>query len=345
MKITSILPANGIAGGIRSTVNLSNCLLERGHKVRILYKRKKTVRSLYRELKKRLVISDCKDWLNNFKGKVEAYNDISKCDFDKGEVIIAVGSMTIEELYRYSNEDIYKLLYCHGLTITDKGLMDVWKLFMPSIAVSSTYVPKLQELSESPVLGVVHNGIHLNEYYIEENTRNGIGTIYSQHPIKSPGDIIEIVKCLNKVYFKVPIHLFGSHKKPSELGNSVTYTRLPSVAKAREIYNKCKIWLLMSKSEGLPGPVLEAMACGAVVISTDNLGSREIIEDGKNGFLLPVGNIDGFMEKIDFLVNNESERQKVVKNGFETVKEFYWERAADSMEEVLNKLVSGNYER
>jgi len=343
MEITFILPGDGIAGGIRSTVNLSNCLLERGHNVRVLCKRSRTIKSLYRKLKNRFTVSDRKDWLNDFKGKVESYNDIYKCNFDKAEIVIAVGSMVVEELYHYSNQDICKLRYCRGLMITDKRLMEVWKLFMPSVAVSSTYVSKLRELSESPVLGVVPNGIKSEEYYVDGNRRNGIGTIYSQQPIKSPEDIIKIVKSLNKTHSNTPIHLFGACEKDSTFSNNVTYTQLPSVTKAREIYNKCKIWLLMSKSEGLPGPVLEAMACGAAVISTDNLGSKEIIQDGKNGLLVPVGDIDGFMAKIDFLLKNESARQRLVENGLQTVKKFTWERAADSMEKVLNRLVSGNF--
>lgn len=52
-------------------------------------------------------------------------------------------------------------------------------------------------------------------------------------------------------------------------------------------YMKCSdVLILASKWEGLPTVLIEAMSCGAQVIATDNLaGAKEILEDGKYGFL------------------------------------------------------------
>ena len=53
---------------------------------------------------------------------------------------------------------------------------------------------------------------------------------------------------------------------------------------------RCDLYVMSSAWEGLPGSLLEALVCGAKVVSTDcRTGPREILEDGKWGALVPVG--------------------------------------------------------
>jgi glycosyltransferase involved in cell wall biosynthesis len=69
--------------------------------------------------------------------------------------------------------------------------------------------------------------------------------------------------------------------------------------------SKCALFVLSSNFEGLPGVLIQAMACGSAVISTDcPSGPSEIIEQGTTGFLIPVGDENELAKKITFLLDN-----------------------------------------
>ncbi|MND75874.1 N,N'-diacetylbacillosaminyl-diphospho-undecaprenol alpha-1,3-N-acetylgalactosaminyltransferase [compost metagenome] len=56
----------------------------------------------------------------------------------------------------------------------------------------------------------------------------------------------------------------------------------------RPIIADCNVYVLPSYREGTPRTVLEAMAMGRAIITTDAPGCRETVIDGDNGFLVPV---------------------------------------------------------
>ncbi|MCM3763937.1 glycosyltransferase family 4 protein [Neobacillus niacini] len=70
-------------------------------------------------------------------------------------------------------------------------------------------------------------------------------------------------------------------------------------------YKMCSVYVLPSYREGTPRTVLEAMAMGRPIITTDAPGCRETVIDAKNGFLIPVKNSDELAEKMEWFINNQ----------------------------------------
>ena len=66
--------------------------------------------------------------------------------------------------------------------------------------------------------------------------------------------------------------------------------------------------------EGIPRTILEAMASGKPIITTDWVGTREAVEDGINGFLVPIRNSSVLAEKIIYMIEHENKAKNMAKN-------------------------------
>lgn len=66
----------------------------------------------------------------------------------------------------------------------------------------------------------------------------------------------------------------------------------------REIIGACDLFVLPSYREGIPRTLLEAGSMAKPLITTDAVGCREVVENGKNGFLVPIGDANALAQRI-----------------------------------------------
>lgn len=99
------------------------------------------------------------------------------------------------------------------------------------------------------------------------------------------------------------------------------------LADVRPVIAESSIYVLPSYCEGTPHTVLEAMAMGRPIITTDAPGCRQTVIDGENGFLVPVKAIDEltaamlkFIEKPDLIVRMGSRSRKIVEEKYDVNK-------------------------
>jgi len=86
---------------------------------------------------------------------------------------------------------------------------------------------------------------------------------------------------------------------------------------------RSKIFAFMSSSEGFPNVIGEAMSAELPVIAYDCVaGPRDMIEDGKNGYLIPLYDDDLFLEKLEYLMKYEAEREKMGHYARQSIKKY-----------------------
>ncbi|NLD49209.1 MAG: glycosyltransferase family 4 protein [Clostridiaceae bacterium] len=76
-------------------------------------------------------------------------------------------------------------------------------------------------------------------------------------------------------------------------------------------YRQCSVYVLPSYREGTPRTVLEAMAMGRPIITTDAPGCRETVVDGVTGFIVPVQDSVTLVEKLEWFITNQEEIGKM----------------------------------
>jgi len=66
--------------------------------------------------------------------------------------------------------------------------------------------------------------------------------------------------------------------------------------------------------EGLPKSLIEATAIGRPIVTTNSIGCKETVEDGWNGYLIPIKDSDTLAEKLTLLIENKELRKEMGKN-------------------------------
>lgn len=91
----------------------------------------------------------------------------------------------------------------------------------------------------------------------------------------------------------------------------------------RPYISQCSTYVLPSYHEGTPKTVLESMAMGRSIITSDAPGCRETVEDGVNGFLIPVKNVDMLVEKMIWMIEHPERTEKMAEMSRDICKKKY----------------------
>lgn len=85
------------------------------------------------------------------------------------------------------------------------------------------------------------------------------------------------------------------------------------------VYATFDLFFLSSRREGLPNSILEAMAMGLPVVTTDVAGTKELVVDGRTGYVLQQGDVEGLARAMIGLVDNDQLRQEMGRAGRERI--------------------------
>ena len=101
------------------------------------------------------------------------------------------------------------------------------------------------------------------------------------------------------------------------------------------------IMCLTSDNEGTPVSLIEAQAGNLPIVTTDVGGVRDVVLNGETGWIIPPNNVHLFAEKLLLLVEDETERNRISKNGWNFVEnKFHYTTLIRNMEEYYQFLLN-----
>jgi glycosyltransferase involved in cell wall biosynthesis len=106
------------------------------------------------------------------------------------------------------------------------------------------------------------------------------------------------------------------------------------------LLNDCSIFVLPSHYEAWGLPAVEAMACGAALVTYDNGGSRDYAIDGETAIVARPRTPDALASAIARLLTNDQLRARVAEAGRRHVMRYQWEPAAQALEKCLIALTA-----
>ena len=146
-------------------------------------------------------------------------------------------------------------------------------------------------------LKVIYNGTRITNNEFSKSNSNTIKliTVGRLAPWKNVDSIIEAMYLLKKEDLNINLIIVGSGPQELDLkkqvdnlnlSNEVIFTGQKKYLELKEYYKSADIYIQASGYEGLPHVLLEAINFDLAIISTPIGGTNEILQDGKNGFIL-----------------------------------------------------------
>lgn len=234
-------------------------------------------------------------------------------------------------------------------------LVDCWTA--NSSAVVDFCVGSLGAPIENVVL--IHNGIDINKFDIAidcAKKRKELGIDVNDYVVVSVGrlvaqknmqELIRVASEINNMTMRNKIIFLivgdGSERKRLEqmakgLNNVIFLGKRSDIAEILIISN---IFVLPTLFEGLSNSILEAMAVGLPVITTDTKENRDIIIDQENGFLVSKSDAVKMSKIIIDVADNKSLEQKIKINAQKTIRDkFGIQKSVNEFNEVFSKALS-----
>jgi glycosyltransferase involved in cell wall biosynthesis/Tfp pilus assembly protein PilF len=321
-KIAYIIPGTGISGGIAVILQHVNRLQEKGFDVKLLSQ----------DLKTKI------EWCPNNVKIVpldSKFKETNEC-FD---ILVATGWSTVE-----ASKSIQAKRKFYFVQSDERRFFDDEKT---KALVEKTYLTNYEYMTEAKWIQTwlkkefghesfyVPNGLDQKIFYkTQDSKRNKLRVLIEGPltiPFKGVSDAYKAIKNINCEKWIV-----SSDGTPPKSWKYDKFFEAVPIGQMKEIYSSCDILLKMSKVEGFFGPPMEAMACGCVVVVSKCTGYDEYIENEKNALVVEQGDINGAAKAIKRLISDNKLRSQLVKNGFETIKQWTWERSIEFLEAAFS---------
>ena len=312
MKILTVGYLHGAGGAERQIILLSNQLAQRGHDVTLCVLAEHNSPYKIDESVKIVDVSNAENYINSSVGKIfkrlftfrrivkqvkpdaiinynlqSAYFCLTLSRKQRGKVIYSERGDPYDAEYSGLLGKIrdYTVKRMDGLVFQSEGARD----FFPNVVKQKSIV--------------IHNSVNVpqDKYPIPAHREKRIVNVGRLHPQKNQKLLIDAFAKISKSFSDYLLEIYGDGDLHDELtgqierlGLSEQVNIIPSRKDLWDCIHNASLFVLSSDFEGMPNALMEAMALGLPCVSTDCRpgGARTLIEDGKNGFIVPVRDVE-----------------------------------------------------
>lgn len=358
MKITFLLPGIGIAGGIKSTLELANRLHDRGHEVSILFpllpmrngaKWYDIKNILNRSIGFIYNIKNGKrvDWFD-LKANLVRVPTFAERYIPKGDIIVATWWSNAYDVNSYEANKGEKFYFIRHYETWGgpKDLVEkTYTLPLHKIVISTWLKNLIENKFNVTTYGPLLNGIDTSVFYKEKigfecHNPKRIGILYRQSHWKGMKDGLHAIIKVKSRYPNIKLVVFGEKPLSEDMEiikkiGSYEYYQSPYKDNLREIYNSLDIFVFPSHCEGFGNPPIEAMICGVACVVTNVGGIPDYAIPEKTALISPPKDSEKMAKNILRLLKNENERKEIAEAGYNYVKQFSWDKTTNDLNEIF----------
>lgn len=217
------------------------------------------------------------------------------------------------------------------------------------VVISASTGDDLKAIGVKNRISIVQCGIpRMPQIIKEERQKNLVAYIGRVKKYKSIDHFIRALAIVkDKKDFEAVIVGDGDAKCALEnlakdLNIAIRFTGFVSEEEKYQIYSRARIVVQPSIKEGWGLTAIEAQSCGTPVVCADSPGLREVVQNGKTGFLYKYGDIESFAQKMMELLTDEKKWRSFSQSAKQWAREFSWDDAAEKLEYILKLQVEKN---
>ena len=254
---------------------------------------------------------------------------------------ISISANGAEKKWNRSVPDLMRCLFHRADTIVavSRGVADdlINKVKLPTSNIEAVYNPvvrpELYALAKEPV----HHPWLKNK---------SCPVLIAASKLKPQKDIPTLLQAFALVRKNRPVHLVVLGEGPEHeslrhlaqnLGVESDVDLVGFVQNPFAFFSRADVFVMSSAWEGLPTALIEAMACGCPVVSTDcPSGPAEILENGHYGKLVPIGDHRALATAIEDTLDSPPPRQRLLKRA----EYFSLQNSIDHYEALVRRPIS-----
>jgi glycosyltransferase involved in cell wall biosynthesis len=192
----------------------------------------------------------------------------------------------------------------------------------------------------------IPNTINIDNYSFKErdNTVPRLLWVRSFSSIYNPKMAIKVFSELKKEFPNAELCMVGPDKEnlidecklfSQELNVDVKFTGKLSKEEWVELSNDYNVFINTTNFDNTPVSVIEAMALGLPVVSTNVGGIPFLLTNNENGLLVDINDSEAMIEAIKTLISNKTLQSKITINARKLVEEFDWKNVKQKWSEIL----------